>query len=116
MLRTMASNPADMFRQLLSEWEKLANSVGGDLMKSEEWSRAMNAGTSVHLQAQGATREMMAKALAAANLPSRAEFEDLSGRLARIEEALIRIEAAIAPGNSVGGRPKPTRGRKAAAA
>ena len=114
MLRTMATNPADMFRQMLGEWEKLTNSVGGDFLKSDEWSRALNAGTNAHVQAQGATKDMMGKALAAANMPSRAEFEDLSGRLARIEETLARIEVAVAPAGG-DARPKPTRGRTAAA-
>jgi hypothetical protein len=111
MLRSMATNPADLFRQMLGEWEKLTNNVGGDFLKSDEWSRAMNAGTAAHVQAQGATRDMMAKALAAANMPSRAEFEELSARLARIENSLARIEAAVGARAEIA-RPKPTRGRK----
>lgn len=107
----MATNPADFFRSMLGEWEKLTNTVGGDLLQSEEWARAMGAGTAAHVQAQGATRDLMARALAAANMPSRAEFEDLSARIGRMEASLARIEAAVSAGDAPT-RPKPTRNRK----
>ena len=51
MLRNMATDPSAFFRTMLGEWKKLANSVGGDMLKTDEWSRAMNAGCS---QARGA--------------------------------------------------------------
>ena len=111
MLRSMATNPADLFRSMLGEWEKMANGVGGDLLKSEDWARAMNAGTAAHVQAQGAMKDAMAKALAAANMPSRADFEDLSARIGRMEASLARIEAAVVGGGD-GIRPKPSRGRR----
>lgn len=111
MLRNMATNPADLFRTMLGEWEKMTNGVGGDLLKTEEWSRAMGVGTAAHVQMQGAVKEAMARALAAANMPSRADFEDLSARIGRMEASLARIEAAVA-GSADGGRLKPTRGRK----
>ena len=71
----------------------------------------MNAGTAAHVQAQGAMKDAMGKALAAANMPSRAEFEDLSARIARMEAQLARIEAAVTAGSDTG-RPKPTRNRR----
>lgn len=112
MLRSMESNPADFFRSMLGEWEKMANGVGGDLMKSEEWSRAMGVGTAAHVQAQGAMKEAMGKALAAANMPSRTEFEDLSARIGRMEAQLARIEAAVTGGPPETSRPRPTRNRQ----
>ena len=112
MLRNMATNPADLWRTMLGEWEKMTNGVGGDLLKSEDWSRAMNAGTTAHLQAQGAMKDTMARALAAANMPSRTEFEDLSARIGRMEAQLARIEAAVTSGAANANRPKPTRNRK----
>lgn len=107
----MATNPADLWRTMLGEWEKMANGVGGDLLKSEDWSRAMNAGTAAHVQAQGAVKDAMGKALAAANMPSRAEFEDLSARIGRMEASLARIETAVVGGPGAD-RPRPTRGRR----
>jgi hypothetical protein len=113
MLRGMATDPGAFFRTMLGEWEKLANGVGGDLLKTGEWSRAMNAGQTAQLEAQAAMNGMTERALAAANLPSRSEFADLSARIGRIEAALERIEGhmtGVAP--AVPQRPKPTRGRK----
>lgn len=109
----MATDPAAFFRTMLSEWEKLANTVGGDVLKTDAWSQAMNAGQSAHVEAQGAMKAMAERALAAANLPSRSEFADLSARIGRIETALERIEAHLtgAPVRTAE-RPKPTRGRR----
>lgn len=112
MLRSMATDPAALFRVMLGEWEKLTNGMGGDLLKTDEWSRAMNGAQTAALQAQGAVKEQMGKALAAANMPSRAEFEDLSARLGRMEATLARIEAAVVGGVAIADRPRPTRTRK----
>ena len=85
MLRNMATDPSAFFRTMLGEWEKFANGVGGDLLKTDAWSQAMNAGQSAHVEAQAAMKTMAERALAAANLPSRSEFADLSARIGRIE-------------------------------
>ena len=109
----MATDPSAFFRTMLTEWEKLANGVGGDLMKTDGWSQAMNAGQSAHVEAQAAMKGMADRALAAANLPSRTEFADLSARIGRIEDTLARIEGHLtgAPAVAATG-PKPTRGRR----
>lgn len=112
MLRGMASDPTALFRTMVAEWEKMTGTLGGDMLKTDEWSRTMNGATAAALQAQGAVKEHMAKALAAANMPSKAEFEDLSARIGRIEATLGRIEAAVIGGSVVDPtKPKPTRGR-----
>jgi hypothetical protein len=115
MLRSMATDPTALFRTMLAEWEKLANGVGGDMLKSGEWSQAMNGAQNAGLEAQAATKVMTERMLAAANLPSRSEFADLSARIGRMEAALARIEGHLtgaAPATPV--RPKPTRNRKPA--
>ena len=109
----MASDPGAFFRTMLGEWEKLANSMGGDLMKTDGWSQAMNAGQNAHVEAQAAMKGMTERVLAAANLPSRNEFADLSARIARIKAALERIEGHLTGALPVApARPKPTRGRR----
>lgn len=113
MLRNMATDAGAFFRTMVSEWEKLANGMGGDLLKSDAWSQAMNGAQNAGLEAQAKMKEMSERALAAANLPSRTEFADLSARIGRIEAALERIEGHLtgaAPPTPA--RPKPTRGRK----
>lgn len=113
MLRSMATDPSAFFRTMLGEWEKLANGVGGDLLKTDGWSQAMNAGQSAHVEAQAAMKAMADRTLAAANLPSRTEFADLSARMGRIEATLERIEGHLTgtPPTAIQ-RPKPSRGRK----
>lgn len=108
---TTPTNPADLFRDMVGQWEKLANQFGGDALRTPEFAQGMHGANSAALAWQAQFQEGMAKALAAANLPSRAEIEDLSARLARVEAALGRIEGALASAPERD-RPKPTRGRK----
>lgn len=113
----MSSTPPDysaFFRTMLGEWERMSNAVGGQAMKSEDFARAIGGATAATSHAQEAFRGFMDRALAASNMPSRAEIEDISARLARIEGALFRMEARLnelAPGGEE--RPAgPTRNRK----
>ena len=113
MLRSMTTqDPAAFFRTMLGEWEKMANRVGGDALKSEDWARSMNQASNATMTAQAALKSMTDRALAAANMPSKTEFDDLSARIGRIEETLARIEAAVsASGAAASDKPRPTRGR-----
>lgn len=95
----MSSTPlnyAAFFRSILGEWEKATNSAGDQTLKSEEFARMLGGATAATSTAQEALRGVMERALAAANMPSRAEIEDISARLARIEGALFRMEAKLA--------------------
>ena len=113
MLRSMTTNdPGAFFRTMLGEWEKMANSVGGDMLKSEEWTRTMHGASAATANAQAAMKAMSERALAAANLPSRSEFDDLSARIGGIEQSLARIEALLGAKASKIAKQKPTRGRK----
>ena len=115
MLRIMATDPGAFFRSMLGEWEKLANGMGGDFLKTDAWSQTMNGAQNAQIEAQAAMKSVTERALAAANLPSRTEFADLSARIGRIEAVLERIEGHLtgAP-TRTSQRPKPTRGRKPA--
>lgn len=114
MLRNMVTDPAALFRNLLGEWERIANSAGADLFKTDEWSRAMNGANQAGMEARAALTQASDRALAAVNLVSRTEFTELSARIGRIEEMLHRIEAHLLHGAPpvTSARPKPTRGRK----
>ena len=105
-----------MWRDMLGQWEQLANSMGGEAMKSEAFVQAMGGATGAAAQGQQATHEVMTRWLAAMNMPSRAEFADLSARLARIEEAIQRVEGALSaggPAQPAQHRPRPRRTRSA---
>ncbi len=92
---TTTPDPAAFFREMLGQWEQMANQFGGQVMKSGEFSRVMQGANSATMTAQAAAHQMMDKALAAANMPSRSEVEDLSARVRRIEESVGRIEALL---------------------
>jgi len=108
----MTSNPSDpaaFFRDMLGHWEKAVNNFGGDALKSEEFVRGMSAATA-NMQAN--THQVMERVLAAANLPSRADFDDLARRVAGIEATLARIEAKLGSGGPDPAKPRPSRSRK----
>ena len=111
---TSPNDPAAMWRDMLGQWEQFTNQFGGAAMKSEGFAQGMHGATAAAAQGQQATHEAMTRWLAALNMPSRAEFADLSARLARIEEAVQRIEAAVAPVDpTASARPRPSRTRAA---
>jgi hypothetical protein len=104
-----------MFRDAVTQWEKLANDYGSKFMTRPEAAQAMQGATTAGLQIQGAVQDAMAKVLSAANMPSKAEVETLGQRLTAIESALARIEAQLSGGGATTSKPatpKPTRGRK----
>lgn len=104
-----------MFRDAVTQWEKLANEYGGKFLTRPEAAQAMQSATTAGLQIQGAVQDAMAKVLSAANMPSKADVEMLGQRMTAIETTLARIEAQLAGGGASllsTAAPKPTRGRK----
>ena len=105
----------NMFRDVVTQWEKLANEYGSQFLARPEAAQAMHSVTSAGLQVQNAVQDAMAKVLTAANMPSKAEIETLGARLTSVEASLARIEAALSGGGHTApqsAKPKPTRGRK----
>lgn len=105
----------NMFRDVVNQWEKLANEYGSQFLARPEAAQAMHSVTSAGLQVQNAVQDAMAKVLTAANMPSKGEIETLGARLTSVEASLARIEAALSGGGQSGpqsAKPKPTRGRK----
>ncbi|WP_375429177.1 hypothetical protein [uncultured Sphingomonas sp.] len=117
-MSTTPPDPTALFRTMIGEWEKLTNSLGGQMGTTDEVARLIGGASSAGAQAQAAIHGLMERALAAANMPSRGEVEDLSARLARIEGALFRMEAKIDAIAGVADKPVPagpTRGRQPSA-
>ena len=108
----MALDPMKIFRDAVTQWEKMANDFGGQFMGRPETAQAMHQATGLALKAQQGAHEAMAKLLSAANMPSKADVEALATRMAAIEASLARIEAAIAkPGSEAMAAAKPKRTR-----
>ena len=102
-------DPLGLMRGWVTEWEKAANKHGAEMLAKPEVAQAMQGMTAATMQAQAATQDVMAKALAAANLPSKADFETLAQRLTAIEASLARLEGRPPAPDK---RPKPKRTRK----
>jgi len=110
----MSTNPTDpmaMFRDAVAQWEKMTNEFGGQLLGRPETAQAMHGATSLALKAQQGAQDAMAKLLAAANMPSKADIEALATRIGAIEASLVRIEAALAVTRDTSPRPAPKRTR-----
>lgn len=95
MIRGMTVDPANFFRDMLGQWETMANQFGGKAMRAPDPTGALSAATSATAQVQDATRDAMGKALAAYNMPSREEVSDLGTRMTGVEDRLARIEALL---------------------
>lgn len=108
----MASDPSAFFRDMLGQWEKMANGFGGDALKSEEFARSMHGASTATMAMQAAVSQAMDRALAATNLPSRTDLADLSARVGRIEASLARIEAMLTPAVAATRVTGPRRTRK----
>lgn len=109
-------DPGAFFRDMLGQWENIANQFGTELMKTGEFARTMHGATSASVKAQEVAKDAMGKALAAANIPSREEIVSLGERMAVVEERLSRIESLLI---KLAGqepdrrdRPKPPRTKK----
>jgi glutathione S-transferase len=116
-MSTTPTDPLAMFRDMVNQWEKLANDYGSQFLQRPEAAQAMHGATTAGLQIQGAIQDAMAKVLAAANMPSKAEVEALGARLTAVEAALWRIEAKLGAevppaAAAAPAAQKPTRGRK----
>jgi hypothetical protein len=114
MAETPPADPFAFFRQMVSQWENMANDYGTQIAGSPGFAQGMQTATAASAKVQQAANDAMAKALAAANMPSRGDIDAIGARLATIEAQLGRIEARLshsdANGNtSSSSRPKRTK-------
>lgn len=104
----------DAYREMLATWEKMANDFGSRFLQQKGTAQAMNSLSSAALSMRTQMQDGMVKALDAAQIPSKADIEDIGRRLSAIEAALARIETRLAEtGGSRGGAAAgPARTRK----
>lgn len=106
------TDPMSMFRQMVTQWETMANDFGNKISSTSEFAQGMQGITAASMQIQSVTGEAMTKVLAAANLPSRADLMALGDRIGAVEGQLHRIEALLTGGaqaNASNAMPKPSR-------
>lgn len=94
MADNIPTDPMGMFRQMVDQWEKVANEYGGKMLGTSEVAQGMQGITAITLQIQNAVQEGMTKVLSVANMPSKDDFAALAARIGRIEAQLERIEGA----------------------
>ena len=82
---TQPNDPSAFFRDMF-----------GQMFKPEGLAQTMGGASGAAASAQAGLTQVMQRAFAAANMPSRAELEDLSARIGRIEASLFRIESILA--------------------
>lgn len=104
-------DPGEFFREMLGQWENIANQFGSELKKSGDFARTVQGATSVGLRA----KEAISRALEAANMPSREDMTDMTARLRGVEARLERIEDLLAKlaGELAASRPGRTKSKRA---
>lgn len=108
-------DPGEFFREMLGQWESIANQFGSELKKSGDFARTVHGATSAGLRAKEAAKEAISRALEAANMPSREDMTDMTARLRGVEARLERIEDLLAKlaGELAASRPGRTKSKRA---
>lgn len=71
------SDPAAFIFDMLGQWDKMSGEAKGE-------------------GGAAGFRQMVDRALSAANMPGKADLADIGARLSRVEASLFRIEGALA--------------------
>jgi len=112
-------DPAQMFQEWVTKWERATDSFSNQLMGTDEFSKYLNQMQGAQLEFQRGFGELMTRQLANLNMPSRDDVlrlgEDLQGldrRMARIEASLQKLTETA--GDSSGqSKSMPPRTKKA---
>jgi len=94
-------DPAAMFRELVTQWERNFNALANQIMGTESFNRVMQEAQKVQLGVQQTTADVMARRLAALNMPTREDVIRVAEKLHEVERRLARIEGLLAGGAAV---------------
>jgi hypothetical protein len=95
MANDSPQDPAAMFREFVTQWERNVNSFANQVMGTESFSRLMQEAQRLQLALQQATSEAMGRRLAAMNMPTRDDVIRLAEKLADVDRRLARIETLL---------------------
>jgi len=114
-----SNDPLERFRDLVTEWERGFDALANRFMGTDEFSRSMNQFQNMQLSMQKAFAEVMAKNLAALNVPSREDVlrvgqavHEVDMRLARMEQRLDEVGRAVGVNTPPPSRTRPPRTRR----
>ena len=88
-------DPAEAFRNLITEWERGFDAMANRLMGTEEFSRSMNQFQDLQLRMQKRFNEAMAEQLSHFNLPSREDILRLGENIRQLDKRLAKMEKQI---------------------
>ena len=89
-------DPADAFRNLITDWERNFDSMANKFMGTSEYSKAMNQFQNLQLEMQQRFNDLMAHNLSNLNMPSRDDILRLGESMRAIEKRLAAIEVQLA--------------------
>ncbi len=89
------SNPIDVWRNLINQWEQNVDKMANTMMGTDEFSKSANIASQFQLRAQSAFSEQMAKQLSLMSIPTKEDVEQLGMRLQNIDERLRRMEETL---------------------
>ena len=95
MVDSEFKDPAELWRDMIGQWEKGVNALATQFMGTGEFSREANRVMAASLQAQKGLQELMGRYFDALNLPTKPDIDGLGERLAAIEDELGRLNDAI---------------------
>jgi len=89
-------DPAEAFRNLVTDWERNFDAMANKFMGTSEYSKAMNQFQNMQLEMQKRFNNLMAHNLSNFNMPSRDDILRLGESIRGIEKRLAAIELQLA--------------------
>ena len=103
-----SKDPGEVFRELVTEWERGFDQLANSIMGTENFSRSMNQVQDVQLAFRNAFREFMTDNLTNANMPTRDDVVDIAESVQELTRRMERIERLL-EGMTSNSAPTPPR-------
>jgi hypothetical protein len=88
-------DPAQMFQEWVTQWERATDSFSNRLMGNDEFSKYINQMQSTQMEFQKGFAELMAGQLANMNMPSREDVLQISEDIQALDRRIARIETSL---------------------
>ena len=82
----------DAYREMLGNWEKMANEFGAKFLQQKEAAQAMNGLNNAKVAMQAQMKDGMLKALDAIQMPSKADIEALGEKIAMLTKKVEELK------------------------
>jgi DNA-binding protein YbaB len=90
-----SKDPAQMFQEWVTQWERATDSFSNRMMGNDDFSKYMNQMQSVQMEFQKGFAELMAGQLAKVNMPSREDVLQISEDIQSLDRRMARIETSL---------------------